>query len=552
MKKRTKIILIILAALLLFGSLSLVYLRKSRSAAAVSFRSWAKQVLVKVGMPRKDSALRDAEKLLPEGWELVEDDVIGFALGLPADAVRVDYIVPGVAVFEGEGFRVSVSREWSVEADVAQYVGYYFNRFVLDEDYRRANGLTLLGHASGPEYDRIELRIDTDAVSGNRVELDTYIYANFFTSTQSFYRVMMKYDSTSAVAAHMPSTVTDTFYSYRGQEIGESDKHFAPVANPNWNDETHSLYERISNTDDVMWGIFTQHVESEGIDVTIPAMEEKLGAKFDVILNYEPITYDGYSVLFPTEFMEKAHADGKVIELTYQLTHNNNENLFEASPSLELYKAGDNETIRRFARAAAEFGHPFLFRLNNEMNSDWTNYSGVVNLQDPDIYVETWRTIFNIFEEEGAHNAIWIWNPHDRSYPPAEWTHYLAYYPGDEYVHMLGITGYNNGDYYAQRYNEYWREFDEIYGLIIEELGGRFDAFPWIITEFGSSSFGGDKAKWIDGMFDAIGKYERIKVAVWFSYADFDDDGTIARPYWLDETEETLEAFRRGLQADRD
>ena len=35
------------------------------------------------------------------------------------------------------------------------------------------------------------------------------------------------------------------------------------------------------------------------------------------------------------------------------------------------------------------------------------------------------------------------------------------------------------------------------------------------------------------------------------SYADFDTrpgrEGTAARPYWLDETPETLEAFRRGL-----
>ena len=54
--------------------------------------------------------------------------------------------------------------------------------------------------------------------------------------------------------------------------------------------------------------------------------------------------------------------------------------------------------------------------------------------------------------------------------------------------------------------------------------------------------------KWIDSMFENMGRYPKIKIAVWFNYADFDSNGVAARPYWLDETEETLEAFRRGLQ----
>ncbi|MBQ4543848.1 MAG: hypothetical protein IJA19_06750 [Clostridia bacterium] len=53
-------------------------------------------------------------------------------------------------------------------------------------------------------------------------------------------------------------------------------------------------------------------------------------------------------------------------------------------------------------------------------------------------------------------------------------------------------------------------------------------------------------------MFDCIDKYENIKIAVWFSYADYDyrpeHKGKVARPYWLDETEETLNAFKNGIK----
>jgi len=540
MKKRTKIIVIILAAALVLGGLSLYYLRYSRSTLAVGFRGWAKSILVNVGAPDKEQALSEAKKALPKGWRLVDDDIVGFTLGLPKDAERIDGATPGIAVFEGDGYRVTVTREWSVEGNVPDYVSHYYNRFILDEGYQAENGLTLISHDVEPGHDLVVLRID------DYDGLDTYAYANFFSSTQIFHRVMVKYDSDSRAAEHMTQAILNTFRSYRGENIQPSQTVYNPVANPSWNDETRALYDRICATGSTLWGIFVNKGATEGLDVTIPAMEDVIGYDFEVVLGYAHSSYCGEIMEFPTEFMEKAYANGKIIELTYQLTDHNNEKLFAASPMLDLYKTGDNEAIREFARGAAEFGHPFLFRLNNEMNSDWTNYSGVVNLQDPDIYIETWRTIFRIFDEEGATNAIWIWNPHDRSFPPAEWTHYLAYYPGNEYVHMLGVTGYNNGTYYAKQHNEKWREFDEIYTAIEEEMGTNFAEFPWIITEFASSSIGGDKAKWIDGMFNSIEKHGNIKIAVWFSSADHDENGAVARPYWLDETQETLEAFARG------
>ena len=51
-------------------------------------------------------------------------------------------------------------------------------------------------------------------------------------------------------------------------------------------------------------------------------------------------------------------------------------------------------------------------------------------------------------------------------------------------------------------------------------------------------------------MFQAMPDYPHIKAAVWFSHADYDDrDGKhiLARPYWLDETPETIQAFKDGI-----
>ena len=190
--------------------------------------------------------------------------------------------------------------------------------------------------------------------------------------------------------------------------------------------------------------------------------------------------------------MEENRLSGRLIQLTFQATDNNNEELFARSPLLDLYRGEMDEQIRSFARQAADWGHPFLFRLNNEMNSDWTSYGGVVNLGDPQIFISVWQRIYDIFQQEGVDNCIWIFNPNDRSAPPSKWNDSLAYCPVDGYFQMLGVTGYNNGTYYTQ-WAEQWREFDVIYDEIQEMYLPHFDQYPWIITEFASSSIGGTR-----------------------------------------------------------
>ena len=115
---------------------------------------------------------------------------------------------------------------------------------------------------------------------------------------------------------------------------------------------------------------------------------------------------------------------------------------------------------------------------------------------------------------------------------------------------MIGMTGYNTGTYYADVYSEKWRTFDDIYKEPYDKYMEHFEKFPFIITEFASSSVGGDKAGWITDMFSSIKKYDNIKMALWWSSADYDlRDGKklLARPYWLDENEETTNAFKKGV-----
>ena len=491
----------------------------------------------------------------------------GYQLDTPAGTEFDFSLSPLFVTGKGEGFDLTVSREkadyqslkdvitfelstflpWFFEdATVENYVYHYEYRFLLDEGWQQNNGVTTTSWTD----DLINAYFVEAQVDGLSDDLyDGYLYVNYFTPSREYLRVMFRYQKEdTATRDKLVELAKNTrIFDPVGEAVYRTNYELA-LTETGWSEETEDLYVSLVSADNprpFQWGIFMQDFYVSGFAGELTAMEEKLDYTFPLILYYRHFpTHE-----FPTEVMQENYEAGRLVELTLQLTDNNNMDMFAKSPLLEIYRGNMDEELRAWARDAAAFEHPFLFRLNNEMNSDWTSYGGVVNLADPQIFTAVWQRIHRIFREEGVDNCIWIFNPHDRQAPPSDWNNSLAYYPGNEYVQMIGVTGYNNGTYYTQ-WAEEWREFDVIYDQIWEEYQPRFGSFPWIITEFASSGIGGDKVAWINNMFDHIDKYPNIRMAVWFSFADFDDanGGTPARTYWLDETPETLEAFRQGLK----
>ncbi len=468
----------------------------------------------------------------------------GYMVDLPQN-VKFDFdYSPLYTKVTGKDFDATLSMEYSPYDDVDGYLAYYLNRFILSEDYQKGNNLNVSERKFTTEKGHEAQVINAEILNPGDAQYSNYAYVLIKTNTRIFYRMMFRYNEN---IDEIVNTAVESFSYFSPIGEGVYNLDFKPQTPKHWSDKTKDLYEKIENAENIRWGIFAKNIYGEGIDKTVPEIEQKTGYTFPVILSYVHFTHE-----FPTEFMNKNYENGRIVELTYQITDSNNEKLFGYTPNLDIYRGLKDEEIRKFARAAKEFGHPFLFRLNNEMNSDWTSYSGIVNMSDPEIFIANWRRFYDIFKEEGVDNAIWIYNPNDHNYPPCNWNNFLAYYPGDKYVQMIGVTGYNTGTYYKDHFGEQWREFETIYDDVDYKYQPFFSEFPWIITEFGSSSVGGNKVQWINNMFDCIDKYENIKIAVWFSYADYDyrpeHKGKVARPYWLDETEETLNAFKNGIK----
>ncbi len=466
---------------------------------------------------------------------------------------------------------ITISKEWSPYEDTWWYIDYYQNRFYVNENYLSENNIKLEENRH-TQINGNETLILTLTKDYENIEDTTYTYAYIQTDGKQHYTRFM-FKSHKVFDDEYVKTYEKILNSYkvkntpfRSKVIRFSNKvmrklfgvegdffkeykeanHISVTAkeNPNWDDKTKKLYEGFKNSDDIIWGLFIRGMHGNAINTTIPELEEKLEHKFDIML-----VYNHLGDPLPLEAMEEMKKQDRIIELTYQVCVKNNEVLFGYTPMFDILDGKYDEEIRTLAKEIKEFENPVLFRLNNEMNSDWTSYCGIVGLSDPEVYKGVWRRIYNIFEDEKVTNCIWIFNPNDNNYPPSDWNNFIAYYPGDEYVQMIGVTGYNTGTYYAEKYGERWRTFKEIYDGIDSKYLKYFSDFPWIITEFASSSYGGDKAEWITEMFGDIHSHKNIKAAVWFSEGDYNPENKeVARPYYLDETPETLKAFKEGLK----
>lgn len=306
-------------------------------------------------------------------------------------------------------------------------------------------------------------------------------------------------------------------------------------------DETRDVLNTYFSDDaSLSWGVFDPSAGAQSIDRLLE-LQDKLDHRFTFALCYSDL-YKDYKTNIIYDTLTNLYNNGSIVELTLQPVGYDpatNQNIV-----YDILNGQYDDFLHAYAADVARFGHPVLFRPFNEMNGDWCTYSAYWAGRDTNTYVELYRYVYNIFEEEGANkNTLWIWNANEKSFPDFAWNAIDNYYPGDEYVDIVGLTGYNTGDYYD---GETWRSFKDIYDPIMDKMASQYKQ-PFMITEFASASHGGDKAAWVEDMFDSIQDYPRIKVAIWWNNADYDTDGTIARDYFIDDDPAVLEVFKEHL-----
>ena len=158
--------------------------------------------------------------------------------------------------------------------------------------------------------------------------------------------------------------------------------------------------------------------------------------------------------------------------------------------------------IRGFAQALKARPERYLLRLAHEMNITDSPWGAGRYGSTPGDYVAMWRRVHDIFAAVGVPNVEWVWSPNYASHPVETWNTLHAYYPGDEYVDWIGLSGYN----WYQWGGRPWESFTNLYDAVLKDLTCRY-AKPQILAELGSVDGGTpetSKATWVSDAYKQI------------------------------------------------
>lgn len=350
--------------------------------------------------------------------------------------------------------------------------------------------------------------------------------------------------------------------------------------NPLWNSETKAYYNYLLKEDTFDFGFFRWSLADDTdpnyrdtyLNRAIEAnqfIKDNMNYDVEIQPTYTHIGWYDEDHYFPTHSANTIAGgngfNGKpVLQFTFQFTRNNN-NVSTANkesnytPMFDILRGNYDEYFKVLAKQVKDYGKPVLFRLNNEMNTDWTSYSGIMSLLDPDIFRLTWIRMYEIFDEEGVDNCIWIFNPISKSCPYSSWGEDLCYMPGVEYVQALGLT------HYEMQNDSNYNSFTKCYsGELYQKNKTAWANYPWIISEFGCGS-GGDsdglelyrysqnQAKWVEDLFNVFSNKQnnefasKICAAVWFNCNDVAGD-SIVNALNIDNVPITIKAFKEGFE----
>jgi hypothetical protein len=254
-------------------------------------------------------------------------------------------------------------------------------------------------------------------------------------------------------------------------------------------------------------------LSSPGPDRGLPtatATASGLGRQLGV-LNF----YEAWSLLkpLPVDSLREIAARGALPEITWEpWDPRSNPHEPDYAPARIASGAFDSY-LDWWAHDAAAYGAPLLMRFAHEMNCACYPWAPSVNGDSPAAYVAAWRHVHDRFTAAGASNVIWVWSPNIVTGQP---TPLNSVYPGSAYVDVVAVDGYNYGA--DEPAWGGWNRPHRLFAETIAQAERLAPGKPLWINETGSTEHGGDKARWIEELFDYLAT-TRVTGLIWFDFA---------------------------------
>jgi len=213
--------------------------------------------------------------------------------------------------------------------------------------------------------------------------------------------------------------------------------------------------------------------------------------------------------------------------------------------------------IDQWADAACGVNRPILVSWGLEMNGRWFPWSGVhygggkplspeqpQRYAGPEMYKQAYRYVVARVRARGAQQILWVFHANNLSFPAAPWNRIAQYYPGGDYVDVLGLSAY--GQLFP---DGPWVSLATAMDDAYQELCRLDPHKPILLAEYGVGEFpkSGDKAGWVTEALAALEiRYPRIKGAVYWHERWQNQNETISN-LRINSSPEALAAYRQAM-----
>ena len=215
-----------------------------------------------------------------------------------------------------------------------------------------------------------------------------------------------------------------------------------------------------------------------------------------------------------------------------QFSLERNENILK-----EIIDGKWDDYFRKLAIQARELDMKVYYRFGYEMNGSWFPWG-----KKSKLYVNAWKHTSKLFKKEKADSVMWIFSPTVVWGQQTFEKDILPYYPGNEYVDIVALDGYNFGDQH-DRYHQ-WESFQKVFARSVSGLMN-FGKPMWI-AEIGCPS---DPRRhyWLRDFLDFFDSNNCFDVFLWFN------ENKSGEPnFRIDGDDESLKIFRAWAQKTND
>jgi mannan endo-1,4-beta-mannosidase len=303
------------------------------------------------------------------------------------------------------------------------------------------------------------------------------------------------------------------------KSLSEIDLNQIEVADKSASDDTKILYHNIQeiakkgiafgHQDATAYGIGWQH---EDDPFRLKSDIKEVTGKFPAVHGFDIghielgnlHNLDTVSFALMKDHIQQIHARGGIITMSWHINNPvTNGDSWDTTPAVKAVLKGGAERqkfelwiqrLSKFLNSIKDENNktiPVVFRPWHEMNGGWF-WWGAGNTT-PEDYKQLWRETMELLDRNNVHNLLFAYSPNTLNNEED----FDRYYPGDEYVDIMGVDIYNHSG------NEAFTKIVKG-NLEILQKKSAINEKPYALTESGNNNFGEDEFWWTETLYPGI------------------------------------------------